>query len=92
MTTITTITTTTTTITITITITTTTTITITITTTTAAAIITPLLQVQDDSLTAAKMIISLSPATAAHHAPLLLQRVMMILGTAAADAAQMEVL
>ncbi len=53
--------------------------------------ITPSLQVQDDSLTAAKMIISLSPAAAARHAPLLLHRVMMILGTAAADASQMEV-
>ena len=37
------------------------------------------------------MIISLTPSAAARHAPLLLQRVMMILGTAAADAAQTEV-
>jgi hypothetical protein len=57
----------------------------------ATTTITPSLQVQDDSLTAAKMIISLSPAAAARHAPLLLHRVMMILGTAAADASQMEV-
>jgi hypothetical protein len=38
------------------------------------------------------MIITLTPTAAARHAPLLLHRLMMILGTAAADASQTEVL
>ena len=49
------------------------------------------MHVQDDALAAAKLIVALAPGAAAPHAPLLLQRVMMILGAAAADAAQTEV-